>query len=165
MHGWIIKGGRVTVARIGMGVQVRSGSPTPDISSVEAFRLSMLAAKTVGYIDPAGGGAAGIHAARIMERLDIAERMAPKTRLVGGASLIRAVVDGDVELGLAPISEILGDSRVELVGPLPDEIQDVTVLVAALVMGSTARDAAKAFVDFLTTPAAEAAMKMRGLQR
>lgn len=163
-HGRIARGTRVDVARVGIGAQVRSGAPKPDINSVDAFRRSILAAKSIGYIDPAGGGAAGIHVARIMERLGIAERVAPKTQLVGGTSLIRAVADGEVELGFAPISEILSDSRVELVGPLPDEVQDITVLVAGLVTGSKARNAAKAFVDFLTTAAAVAAMKGRGLQ-
>lgn len=163
-HGRIDRGARVDVARVGIGVQVRSGAPKPHIRSVDAFRRAILGAKSIGYIDPAGGGAAGIHVARVMERLGIAERVAPKTQLVGGTSLIRAVADGEVELGLAPISEILSDSRVELVGPLPNEVQDVTVLVAGLVTGSKARDAAKAFIDFLTTPAAVAAMKGRGLQ-
>jgi len=156
--------GRRDIARVGLGVQIRKGAPKPVIDTVEAFRSAMLAARSIGYIDPDGGGAAGAHAARVMKRLDIAQTVAAKTRFAGGMALTSAVAEGEIELGLAPISEIVSDSRVELVGPVPSKLQEVTVVTAAVTTWSSAPDAAQALVDFFAGPASAAELASRGLK-
>ena len=162
-EGRILSAGRRDIARVGLGVQVRKGASKLDISTVEAFRRAIVAARSIGYIDPAGGGAAGVHAARLMKQIGIAEMVAAKTRLVGGAALIRAIAEGEIELGLAPISEIVSDPRIELVGPVPPELQEVTILTAAVTTSSSARDAAQAFINFLAGPRSTAELTARGL--
>ena len=163
-EGRLSTSGRREIARVGLGVQIRKGAPKPFIGTVQAFRSAVLAAKSIGYIDPAEGGAAGAHAARVMTQLGIAHAVAAKTRFAGGAALTRAVAGGEIELGLAPISEIVSDSRVELVGHLPSELQEVTVVTAAITISSSAPDAAQSLVDFLAGPAATAELAARGLR-
>ncbi len=163
-QGRVLITGRRDIARVGLGVQIRKGARKPGIGTVQAFRSAILAAKSIGYIDPAGGGAAGAHAARVMKQLGIAEAVAAKTRFAGGTALTSAVARGEIELGLAPISEILSDSRVELVGPVPSDLQEVTVLTAAVTTWSSAPDAAQVLVDFLAGPASTSELASRGLK-
>lgn len=163
-EGRILSAGRRDIARVGLGVQARKGAWKPDISTVEAFRRAIVAARSIGYIDPASGGAAGLHAARLMKQLSIAEMVAAKTRLVGGAALTRAVAEGEIDLGLAPISEIVSDPRIELVGPVPSELQEVTILTAAVTRSSSVRDAAQAFIHFLAGPGSTTELTVRGLK-
>ena len=163
-HGRVSASGRRDIARVGLGVQIAKGGRKPVIDTVQAFRSALLAAKSIGYIDPAAGGAAGAHAARVLTQLGIAEAVAAKTRFAGGTALTCAVAEGEIELGLAPVSEIVSDSRVELVGPVPSALQEVTVLAAAVTATSTAPDAAQALVDFLASPAASAELARCGLR-
>jgi molybdate transport system substrate-binding protein len=99
-----------------------------------------------------------------MKQLGIADAVAAKTRLVGGTALTDAVAGGELELGLAPVSEIVSDPRVELVGPVPAELQEVTILSAAVTTSSTAPADAQALVDFLAGPASAAELAARALK-
>ncbi len=163
-QGKVVAGDRVIIAKVGVGAFVRKGAAKPDISSVDAFKRSMLAARSIAYPDPAGGGASGIYVASLLERLGIAADMKPKTKLSTLETLYGSVASGEVEIGFNQISEILAQPTVELAGPLPPAIQNYTQFAAGIVTGSTQSDAAKALVTFLESPAARTVLKAKGFE-
>ena len=150
-QGKVVAGDRVIIAKVGVGAFVRKGAAKPDISSADAFKRSMLAARSIAYPDPAGGGASGIYVASLLERLGIAAEMKPKTKLSTLETLYARVASGDVEIGFNQVSEILAQPTVELVGPLPSAIQNYTQFAPGIVTGSSQSDAARALghVPFL----------------
>src|SRR5206468_285614 len=150
----VVAGDRVIIAKVGVGAFVRKGAAKPDISSVDAFKRSMLAARSIAYPDPAGGGASGIYVASLLEKLGIAAEMNPKTKLSTLEALYASVASGEVEIGFNQVSEILAQPTVELAGPLPPAIQNYTEFIAGIVTGSSQTDAARALVTFLYSPAA-----------
>jgi molybdate transport system substrate-binding protein len=161
-QGKVAAGDRVIIAKIGVGAFVRMGAAKPDISSVDAFKHSMLAARSITYPDPAGGGASGIYVASLLERLGIAEEMKPKTKLSTLETLYASVATGDVEIGFNQVSEILAQPTIELAGPLPSAIQNYTQFAPAIITGSSQADAGRALVTFLSSPAAQAVLKAKG---
>jgi molybdate transport system substrate-binding protein len=163
-QGKVVSGSRVIIAKVGVGVFVRKGAAKPDISSADAFKRSMLAARSIAYPDPAGGGASGIYVASLLERLGIAAEMKPKTELSTLGTLYASVANGEVEIGFNQISEILAQPTVELAGPLPSAIQNYTQFAPGIVTGSSQADAAKALVTFLTSPAAKTVLRAKGFE-
>jgi molybdate transport system substrate-binding protein len=164
-QGKLVAGSAVVVAKVGIGAFVRKGDPKPDISSVDAFLRALSSARVIAYADPALGGSTSILVAELMKSLDTAGSIGPKTKLVPPAKpLLDLVAGGGVDFGFNPISEILPDPRVELVGPLPGPIQRYTRYVASLVEGSRQQDAFKALVAFLSAPAAAAVLKTKGFE-
>jgi molybdate transport system substrate-binding protein len=164
-QGKVLAGDRIIIAKVGVSAFVRKGAAKPDISSSDAFKRSMLAAKSIIYPDPAGGGASGIYMASLLERLGIAAQMKPKTKLSpAGKVLYASVANGDVEIGFNQISEVLAQPSVEFVGPLPPEIQNYTQFVPGIVTGSSQTDAAGALITFLTSPAAQTVLKAKGFE-
>jgi molybdate transport system substrate-binding protein len=144
---------------------VRKGAAKPDISSADAFKRSMLAARSITYPDPAGGGASGIYMASLLERLGIAGEMKPKTKLFPSANAQYAsVASGDVEIGFNQISEVLAQPTIEFAGPLPSAIQNYTQFAPGIVIGSNQTDAARALVTFLSSPAAQTVLKAKGFE-
>jgi molybdate transport system substrate-binding protein len=123
------------IARVGIGVAVHRSAPSPDISTPEAFKRTLLAAKSIVYIDPKTG-TSGKHVAEILSRLGIADEVNRKARLGQGGYIVEPVGRGEIELGIHQISEILPVKGVKLVGELPRELQKYTVYVAAPVPGS-----------------------------
>jgi molybdate transport system substrate-binding protein len=165
VQGKVVAGTRVIIAKVGVGAFVRKDAAKPDISSADNFRRSMLAAKSIAYPDPAGGGASGIYVASLLERLGIAAEMKPKTKLLPPTEVLYAsVASGDVEIGFNQISEILAQPTVELAGPLPSAIQNYTQFAPGIVSGSSQIDAGRALVTFLSSPAAQAVLKARGFE-
>jgi len=162
--GKVVAGSRANLARVGIGVMVREGAPRPDISTVEAFKRAVLEAKTVAYIDPAGGGSSGIYLAGLFDKFGIADQVKPKAKLKQGGYVADLIVSGEAELGIHQISEIVPVKGVTLLGPLPQEIQNYTVYAAGL--GATAHDneAAKALLKQLTSEAAAAVLKAKGME-
>src|SRR4249919_2345831 len=155
-QGKVAAGDRVTFAKVGVGAFVRKGTAKPDISSADAFKNAMLAARSIAYPDPAGGGASGIYVASLLERLGIAGEMKPKTKLLPPTEVLYgSVASGDVEIGFNQISEILAQPTVELAGPLPSAIQNYTQFAPGIVTSSSQTDAARALVTFLSSPAAQ----------
>ena len=153
------------VIKVGVGAFVRKGAVKPDISSADAFKRSMLAARSIAYPDPAGGGASGIYVASLLERLGIAVEMKPKTKLFPPTEVLYAsVASGDVEIGFNQISEILAQPTVELAGPLPSAIQNYTQFAPGIVIGSSQTDAGRALVTFLSSPAAKTVLKAKGFE-
>jgi len=156
-------GTRQTLARVGIGVMVKDAAPKPDISTVDAFKKTVLGANTVAYIDPASGGSSGIYLASLFEKLGIANEVKPKARLKQGGYVADLIVSGEAELGIHQISEILPVKGVALVGPLPAEIQNYTTYAAGL--SSSARDveAAKAVIQALAGSMAAPVLKSKGM--
>jgi len=163
-QGKVVAGDRVIIAKVGVGVFVRKGAMKPDLSSADAFKRSMLAARSIAYPDPAGGGASGIYVASLLERLGIAAEMKPKTKLSTLGTLYASVASGEVEIGFNQVSEILAQPTIELAGPLPPEIQNYTQFSPGVVTGTSQADAAKALVTFLTSPAAKTVLRAKGFE-
>lgn len=140
------------VARVGVGVGVREGAPLPDLSSAEAFRQALLAAKSVTYMDP-HIGTSGKHVAALLDRLGIASEVNAKARLGQGGAVADFVASGEVEMAIHQISEILIVKGVRLAGPLPAELQKFTTYVAVPVSRRNPA-LARRFVDHLASPQA-----------
>jgi molybdate transport system substrate-binding protein len=163
-QGHLVRGSRVDIARTGIGVAVRDGAPKPDIGTPEAFKQALLSAKSITYVDPASGGTSGIYFASVLQRLGIAEAVKDKTVLrAGGGYVAELVARGEAELAVHQISEILPVKGATLVGPLPRELQKVTVYSAALPARGTATEPAKALVEFMARPAFKARLAAAGL--
>jgi molybdate transport system substrate-binding protein len=162
--GKIASGSRVNLATVGVGVVVKEGTPTPNVSTVEAFKSALLAAKSVAYIDPASGGSSGIYIDKLLERLGIADQVRRKAKLKKGGYVAELIVSGEAELGLHQISEIVPVKGVVLVGPLPKEIQNTTTYAAGLSASSQNKDAAQALVKMLSGPAAATVLKSKGME-
>jgi len=162
--GKFVAGSRSTLARVGVGVMVKAGAPAPDISSVEAFKRALLAAKSVAYIDPASGGSSGIYVAGLLDKLGIADQVKPKAKLKKGGYVADLIASGEAELGIHQISEIVPVKEVTLIGPLPAEIQNYTVYAAGIGTGAKDGEAAKALIKALTGPAAAAVLKSKGME-
>jgi molybdate transport system substrate-binding protein len=161
--GKILPGTRLDIGKTGVGVFVRKGAPRPDISSVEAFKGAMLAAKSIGYNDPAAGAPVSIYLIGLFERLGLAEQMAVKTVVFKDrAERFGAVARGDVEIGFNQISEIIAVPAVDLVGPLPDAIQNYTLLSIACLSSGEQSGAARALVQYLSTPDVIATLRHLG---
>lgn len=163
-QGKVAAGDRVIIAKVGVGAFVRKGAAKPDIKSADAFKRAMLAARSIAYPDPPGGGASGIYVASLLERLGIADEMRSKTKLATLGTLYASVASGDVEIGFNQVSEILAQPAVELVGPLPAEIQNYTQFAPGIVTNTTHADAARALVTFLFSPAAQTVLKEKGFE-
>ena len=149
------------IARVGIGVAVHESAPVPDISSVEAFKKTLLAAKSVVYIDPKVG-TSGKHVAEILQRLGIAEQVNRKATFGQGGYITEPVGRGEIELGIHQISEILPVKGVKLAGPLPAELQKYTVYVAVPVTQSSKQPAVSDFIRHLTGPAARERLAQAG---
>jgi len=141
-----VERGAKPIARVGIGVAVNEKAPSPDISTVDAFRKTLLAAKSIVYIDPKVG-TSGKHVAEVLNKLGIADEINKKARLGQGGYIVEPVGRGEIELGIHQVSEILPVKGVKLVGELPKELQKYTVYVAVPVKPSrTVLD----FIDHLT---------------
>jgi molybdate transport system substrate-binding protein len=164
--GKIAAGSAVTVARSLVAVAVRRGAPKPDISSPEALKRALLAATSIVYPDPARGGATGIHAARVIERLGIAEEMKPKTTLTPAGEYAGVLARGDAELAIVQPIVVLGVPGVEIVGPLPDELQNKTDFVFMAGVGANAKntEAAHTFIKHLLAPESARVIKTKGME-
>ena len=162
-QGALASGSRADLARTGMGVGVREGAPKPDITTSEAFKTTLLKAKSLVYVDPAQGATSGVHFKSVLERLGIADAVRSKTQLVSGGYPAEKVASGEAELVVHQISEIVPVKGVTLVGPLPPDFQKVTVYSAGLAARSPSPGAARALVAFLTRPAFKPKLAAAGL--
>ncbi len=166
-QGKIARDSTLTLARVGYGVAVRAGSAKPDIASVEAFKRTLLAARSIVYTDPAVGGASGIYFEKVLDRLGIAKEIKAKSILNTRAATTpnaEIVARGEAELGIQLISEIVSVPGAELLGPLPGELQAMNVILAGIVTTAREPDAARALFKFLTSPDAAAVIKAAGME-
>lgn len=150
------------LARVGIGVAVKEGAPQPEIANVEAFKRTLLAARSVAMIDPAAGGSSGIYLEKLFERLGIAQEMKAKAVLVPGGLVATRVVSGEADIAIHQISEILAVKGAVLVGPLPSEIQNVTVYAAAASPAAHQPEAG-AFLQLLSGPQAASVLETKGM--
>jgi molybdate transport system substrate-binding protein len=152
------------LAKVGIGVAVRTGTPLPDISTVDAFKRTVLAAPSVAYLDPAAGGSSGIYLVALFKRLGIDKQVAAKAVPVPGGLVADRLVDGRAALAIHQISEILAVKGVTLVGPLPAAIQNYTVYAASPCGHSQSLTAAAAFITTMAGPDAAALFKAKGME-
>jgi molybdate transport system substrate-binding protein len=167
--GTIVGGSIVVIGRSPIALAVRQGAPKPDISSVDAFKKTLLAAASIAYTDPASGGTSGIHISKVIHDLGIADAIQAKVKLVTGKpsappAVGEAIARGDAEIGLQPISELAGVPGIDIVGVIPEALQtsDLTY-AAALPTKGDARDAGSAFIKLLVSDKGVAAVKSKGL--
>ncbi len=147
-------------ARVGIAVAVRAGAPKPDIGTPEALKQTLLKARSIASIPASATGAQLSH---IYEHLGIAQAMRTKTKAQGApAEIIEAVASGEADLAVFTMN-VLTDPRLDIVGPLPREIQREVVYVAGVAAASKAAEAAQAFIAYLRSPAAAAVIKAKGL--
>jgi len=148
---------------MGVGVAVKAGGPKPDIHDVDAFKKSMLAAKSIMYANPAKGGQSGIHVAKVFAELGLDKELGPKIQLRDrGPDGLKEVAKGDIEIGLGQISEIIANKDVVLVGPFPPAIQGAVTFSAGVHSASKEKAAAKVLIDLLTSPSAKERFKAVG---
>jgi molybdate transport system substrate-binding protein len=160
-QGKIASGSRVDLAKSGIGVAIKAGAPKPDLSSADALKRTLLAAKTVGYTS----GPSGVYMGNLIEQMGIGPQVTAKKRSVpSGGTIGTIVASGDCEIGFQQISEIVHIKGVDYAGPLPAEVQRVTVFSSGVQTGATGADAATALQTFLTTPPAAAVMRKHGLE-
>jgi len=151
------------VARSGLGLSIRSGAKKPDIATVDAFKKTLLAAKSITYATQ-GASAAPFEA--LVAKLGIEPQVKPKYNLRNTASQVgEAVASGTVEIGVAPVSEILPVKGVDLVGPFPKDVQSYVEITAAAGTGAKEKDAANKLIAFIVSPANAALIKAKGMER
>jgi molybdate transport system substrate-binding protein len=167
----LVKQGKVVADRVrlsstGIGICVKKGAPHPDVSTPEALKRALLAAKSVGHASPEGGSITGALVMRMFEKLGIAAEIAPKTKLAMGGPNSRVSVlvsSGEAEIGLQQASELLSNPNVEVIGMLPPEFQQTTIYAASITTSAKQPGAAIALVRHLATPGAMALYKANGL--
>jgi molybdate transport system substrate-binding protein len=160
-RGKIIESTRTPLTRSGIGVEVRAGAAKPDISSMEAFRRSLLSAKSIGYLKE---GQSGVYLHGVFERMGVADAIRSKTVRPDSDVVSELVAKGEVELGLVVITQILTTPGVELVGPIPAEIQSYITFAAGIGTQSKAREAAADLLRYLKSPAALPVIRAQGME-
>jgi molybdate transport system substrate-binding protein len=157
-QGKLVATSRADIARSGMGLAIREGSPKPDIRTAEGFKRTLMDAKSISYLDD---GLSGTHLKGIFQRLGITDVMKTKHKPGRGAEMVS---HGEAELGITQMSEILGIPRVELAGPLPPELQQTTVFPAGIASAARQPEAANALLKFLASPEAARVLKAKRLE-
>lgn len=163
-EGRIAASSQVTICKTGIGIVVPSGTPVSPITSSDDLKRVLLGALVVVYADPQRGGAAGVHIARVLEQLGVAERLKSTIKLGAGGDVTEVTLaQGKGAVGMTQISEIVGKAGAEFLGPFPADLQNYTVFVAGTPTANPS-DAVLAFVKFLRSPAAIATIRAKGMQ-
>jgi molybdate transport system substrate-binding protein len=152
---------RTVLGIIGVGVAVRQGAPKPDFSTVEAFKRSLLDAKSIAT---SGEGSSGRYVASLLDRLGIAEQVKPKIKTGGAGTSAQLVSRGEVDFVVSGLPPLVGTPNIEWLGYLPPEINSWLAFTGGLSTGAKEADAGRALLKFLTTPAAVAVWKENGLE-
>jgi molybdate transport system substrate-binding protein len=160
-QGKVAPGSRADLARSGIGVAVKSGAPKPDIGSVDAFRRTLLSAKSIAYT---ATGASGIYFAGVTEKLGIGAEVKAKAKTPAGGHVAELVARGEAEMAVQMISELRGVPGADYVGPLPGDLQMYTVFSAGIFAGAKEAEAAQALIRFLSTRDAAATYKAGGME-
>lgn len=166
-RGKLVPGSGVEVARSLIGVAVPKGAAKPDLGSVEGFKRSLLAARSIALSKPVGGGASGAHMAKVFEQLGITAAMTAKAKYgAGGAAGLAGLVvlRGEADIGIQQMAELMAVDGIDVAGPLPEAIQGATMFTAAVTANANDPAAARAAIAFLITPAAKTVIKAKGLE-
>jgi molybdate transport system substrate-binding protein len=159
--GKAVAGSRVDIAKSGTGVAVRKGAPRPDIGSVEALRKTLLSVKSIGY----STGPSGVYMLSVFDKLGVADQVKGKLKQTpSGVFVGNLIASGETEIGFQQIAELVHFAGIDYVGPLPGELQRMTVFSAGIHAGAKQPDAARALVKFLTAPAAAGVIRKHGLE-
>jgi molybdate transport system substrate-binding protein len=160
-QGKVVAGSRVDLVRSSIGMAVRAGAPKPDISSVAALTQTLLRAKSIAY----SASASGIYlSTEMFQRLGIADQVLPKSKNAQGERVGALIARGEAEIGFQQVSELLPEKGIDYVGPLPAEVQRVTVFSAGIVVGAKQPEAARALIRFLASEDAIATIKKTALE-
>lgn len=151
---------RFDLAKSGVGVAVKAGAPKPDVSSGEALKRAVLAAKSIVY----STGPSGIYLAGLFQRMGVADQLKPKVRQVQGEPAGAVVARGEAELGFQQMSELLPVAGIDVIGPLPADVQQITVFSAGLHARARAPEAARALAGFLRAPGAAPVIRRKGME-
>jgi molybdate transport system substrate-binding protein len=159
--GTLVAGSRIDLAKSGVGIGVKAGAPKPDIGTTEAFKNALLAAKSIGY----STGPSGNYVVGLFERLGIADQVKPKLKQTPTGVFVGTIVaSGEAEIGIQQVSEMAQFAGVDYVGPLPADIQKMTIFASGIAAKAKQAEAAKAWVKFITAPSSAAAFKKRGME-
>jgi molybdate transport system substrate-binding protein len=163
-QGKLLPGSRMEIAQVGFTVFVKKGAAKPNLSSADALKRALLAAKSIAVGDPASGGGASLYTISLLKRLEISEQVKAKSRLEpSGTEIAEAVAKGETELGIGVASDLSLVAGIESVA-LPAEVQNYSLYVAGINAGSQQVDAAKALIAFLTSPAVKQALTDNGFE-
>jgi molybdate transport system substrate-binding protein len=162
--GALVAGSRADLGRATAGIGVRAGAPQPDISTPDALKKTLTAARTIAYTNPAAGGTAGIYMTGLLDRLGLTEEVKKKALLQSsGSAVADAVANGAAEIGISFTSELLPNKGVKVVGPMPQSIGLVVTYAAGVATASKEAEAARALIAYMTRPAARDHFKEAGL--
>jgi molybdate transport system substrate-binding protein len=158
--GKVVAGSRTDIAKSGVGAAVGKGKPKPDISTVDALKKTLLAAKSIGY----STGPSGIYVVTMFQKMGIADEVKSKLKQTPTGVFVGSIIaSGEAEIGFQQVSELSFFPGIDYVGPIPAEVQLITVFSAGIPTGTKQADAAKALVSFVTAPAAAAIFKKHAL--
>jgi molybdate transport system substrate-binding protein len=160
-EGLIVADTRVVLARSSIGMAVAAGAMKPDIGSVEAFKAALLKARSIAYTIE---GASGMHFAELIEKMGIAEAVKAKARRQPGGLVGELVARGEAEAAIQQISELMAVPGIQLVGPIPRELQKITVVSGGVFRNTRLSDAARALLAFLSSRPARAVIQEKGLE-
>jgi molybdate transport system substrate-binding protein len=159
--GKVVAGSRVDIAKSGVAVGVPKGAPRPDISTTEALKNTVLAAKSIGY----STGPSGVYIMSLFEKLGVADQVRDKLKQTPTGVFVGTIIaNREVEIGFQQVSELGNFPGVDYVGPLPADVQQTTVFSSGITVDAREAEAARALVKFLTTPEAGAAFRKRGME-
>ena len=159
--GKVVSGSRVDLAKSGVGAAVPKGAPKPDISTTEALKKTLLAAKSIGY----STGPSGVYMISLFEKLGLMDQVKPKLKQTPTGVFVGTIIaNREVEVGFQQVSEVGNFPGVDYIGPLPADVQQMTVFSSGIVVDAKEAEPARALVKFLTTPAAGAAFRKRGME-
>jgi molybdate transport system substrate-binding protein len=159
--GKVAAGSRTDLAKSGVGVGVKAGAAKPDVSTTEALKKTLLAAKSIGY----STGPSGVYMIGLFERLGIADAVKPKLKQTPTGVFVGSIIaSGEAEIGFQQVSELSHFAGIDYVGPLPADLQHFTMFSSGITAGAKEADAAKALVKYLTSPEAASAFKKRGME-
>jgi len=162
-RGIVVPASVTPLAKVGIGVAVRAGTPVPAIRTVEQFRQALLDARAIAMVDPAAGGSSGLYLAGLFERMGIAGQVRAKAVLANGGLVAPRLLTGEADLAIHQISEILVVPHVTLVGPLPAEIQNYTDYAGAIAAAPADPRSAEAFLRLLASPQSGDTMRLKGM--
>ena len=159
--GKVVSGSRVDLAKSGVGLAVPKGAPKPDISTTEALKKTLLAAKSIGY----STGPSGVYMISLFEKLGLMDQVKPKLKQTPTGVFVGTIIaNREVEVGFQQVSEVGNFPGVDYIGPLPADVQQMTVFSSGIVVDAKEAEPARALVKFLTTPEAGAAFRKRGME-
>ncbi len=159
--GKVVSGSRVDLAKSGVGAAVPKGAPKPDISTTEALKKTLLAAKSIGY----STGTSGVYMISLFEKLGLMDQVKPKLKQTPTGVFVGTIIaNREVEVGFQQVSEVGNFPGVDYIGPLPADVQQMTVFSSGIVVDAKEAEPARTLVKFLTTPEAGAAFRKRGME-